>query len=95
MPSAQREFQATLELLFEKIGLFSPALIQSRVPEDQQLFNGVVGRVFQNLYSLKAPAREIAAKMLERVAAKARVSVASLAERVPYSPSSSAASSQA
>jgi len=95
VPTAQREFQATLELLFEKIGLFSPALIQSRSPEDVQLFNGAVARLFQNLYSSKAPAREIAAKMLERVAAKARVSVASLAERVPYSPSSSPAGPQA
>jgi hypothetical protein len=27
VPSAQREYQATLELLFEKIGLFNPEII--------------------------------------------------------------------
>jgi len=95
VPAAQREFQATLELLFEKIGLFSPALLQSRDPGDQALFDGVMAKVFQHLYSLKAPAREIAARMLEHVAAKARVPVARLAERVPHSPGASAAGSQA
>jgi hypothetical protein len=35
VPSAQREFQATLELLLEKIGLFGPALLRSRSAEDR------------------------------------------------------------
>ena len=89
VPSAQREYQATLEQLFDKIGLFSPELINSQVPEDRQLFESVTRKVFQNLYSLKSSAREIAAKLIERVAAKAQISVAALAGRVPHSPGSS------
>ncbi len=86
VPSAQREYQATLELLFEKIGLFSPELIQSRDPADRQLFESVTHRVFENLYSLKSSAREIAAKLIERVAARAQISVAALAGRVQHNP---------
>ena len=84
MPSAQREYQATLELLFEKIGLFSPELLQSQRPEDRRLFDSLAPKVFQNLYSLKSSAREIAVKLIERVAATAQTTVAALAERVPH-----------
>ena len=76
VPSAQREFQATVELLLEKIGLFGPGLARSTNQEDQTLFSGVVGKLLQNLYSLKAPARDIAAQMIEKIASRARMPVA-------------------
>ena len=47
-------------------------------------------KVFQNLYSLKSSAREIAVKLIERVAATAGTTVAALAARVPPSAGSSA-----
>jgi hypothetical protein len=84
VPSAQREFQATLELLFEKIGLFSPELIRSKLDQDRRLFESVTPRLFQNLYSTKSSAREIAVKLIEQVAHRANISVSQLAQEVPY-----------
>jgi hypothetical protein len=84
VPSAQREYQATLEQLFEKIGLFSPDIINSPKDSDRELFVTLVPKIFQNLYSSKSSAREIAVKLIERIAAKAQTPVAVLAERVPY-----------
>jgi hypothetical protein len=43
-----------------------------------------MGKVFKNLYSLKPTAREIATSLIEKIAARAQISVAVLTERVIF-----------
>jgi hypothetical protein len=44
----------------------------------------LIGKVFKNLYSLKPTAREIATSLIEKIAVRAQMSVAALAERVTF-----------
>ena len=46
VPTAQREYQATLEQLFEKIGLFSPDIMESQKEEDRELRDRLAPKVF-------------------------------------------------
>lgn len=48
------------------------------------LFKKLTVKVFQNLFSLKAPAREIAAGLLKKMADRAGIPVVVLAESVMY-----------
>ena len=84
VPNAQKEYQATLELLLDKIGLFGGELLDSEKQENRELFEQLVGQILQNLYSQKQSARTIAARLIEKVAARAKISVSELTTRVTY-----------
>jgi hypothetical protein len=55
--------------------LFSPDLLRVPSPQDEKLHKILVSKIFSNLYSTKQSAREIAVKLIERIAAKARITV--------------------
>jgi hypothetical protein len=90
MPQAKNEYIATVDLLFDKVGLYSRRLDsqpQSNAEAAELvLFKQLVGKVFHNLFSLQPSAREIACHFLLRIAERSNISVAQLADAVPFKP---------
>lgn len=90
MPQAKNEYVATVDLLFDKVGLYNRRLDSQPQSNSEAaelvLFKQLINKVFHNLFSLQPSAREIACHFLLRVSERSGMSVANLAEAVPYKP---------
>lgn len=62
----EKECKKTLDLILEKVGLYTPGL--RGVESDFK--NQILDKIIQQLYSTKAPARGMSMHFIERIAAK-------------------------
>mmetsp|Transcript_39226 Transcript_39226/g.59846 ORF Transcript_39226/g.59846 Transcript_39226/m.59846 type:complete len:81 (+) Transcript_39226:2537-2779(+) len=66
--------------------MFNRLFVQSQKPEEKQLFNTLAHKILLNLFSHKPSAREIAAKVIERIAVETDNKVVELLNDITYTP---------
>jgi len=78
----EQECSSTVDMLFNKIGMYSPNILSTIDEAESALYHAVLDKILQNIHQNKGSARSVATHFVELISRKSGVSVYSILNEV-------------